>query len=80
MEYFFPDPDAPGVVNKIKEGSEPYFTFVKYVGRKGMKKMINIDTLENRPEATNSQKGEIFIDSTNNLIYRLDETNEKKIG
>ena len=78
MEYFFPDPDATGIVSTIKEGSEPYFTFIKYAGRKGTKKMININTLENRPEATNSQKGEIFIDSTNNLIYRLDETNGTK--
>merc|ERR1711871_1144492 len=31
---FFPDPDATNIVNSIKEGSEPYFTFVKYVGKK----------------------------------------------
>ncbi len=38
---FFPDPTATNIQNSIKTGSEPYFTFVKYAGRKGLKKLIN---------------------------------------
>ena len=80
---FFPDPDATNIVNSIKDGKEPYFTFVKYVGRKGMSKLINFDKTDNRPEASNSFKNQLFVDVSENVLYRLDVSNNSlktKVG
>ena len=64
---FIPDPQNNPAINKVKK---PFFSFTKYVGRKGISSQISIEP--NRGSVTIPKENQIVVQSEDNTIYRYD--------
>ena len=76
---FADDPaDADDPVD-LNDG-ELYFTFVKYVGPRGLDKLISVDASFNSTVTTGYYENQIVVDSSNSEIYLMKDNSWNSIG
>ena len=68
---FIPDPTKNStMLNNVNQNNLPYFTFVKYVGRKGIAKQISV--VQNKTTITNPENNQIAVQTSDNTLHRYD--------
>jgi hypothetical protein len=76
---FVPDPvKSTTMLNAVNENNPPYFTFVKYVGRKGL--VDEIVVKQSKDEIINPQDKQIVIQTSDNTIHRYDSISSEWVG
>lgn len=76
---FVPDPvNSSIMLDAVNQNKLPYFTFVKYVGRKGIAKQISV--VQNKTTITNPENNQIAVQTTDNTIHLYDGANWVGIG
>ncbi len=68
---FIPDPTKNStMLSNVNQNNLPYFTFVKYVGRKGIAKQISV--VQNKTTITNPENNQIVVQTSDNTLHRYD--------
>jgi hypothetical protein len=68
---FIPDPTKNStMLSNVNQNNLPYFTFVKYVGRKGIVKQISV--VQNKTTITNPENNQIAVQTSDNTLHRYD--------
>ena len=62
------------------DGGTLYFTFVKYVGPRGLDKLISVDASFDSTDTTGYYENQIVVDSSNSEIYLLKDGSWNSIG
>ena len=70
--------DEPTSINL--DSGDLYFTFVKYVGPRGLDKLISVDGTFDSTNTTGYYENQIVVDSSNNEIYLLKDGSWNSIG
>jgi alpha-tubulin suppressor-like RCC1 family protein len=76
---FVPDPTKNStMLNNVNENNLPYFTFVKYVGRKGIAKQLAVKN--STSDVSDAEANQIVVQTSDNTIHRYDGSNWVGIG
>ena len=76
---FVPDPvNSSVMLDAVNQNKLPYFTFVKYVGRKGISKQITIS--ENKTNITSPENNQIAVQTSDNKLYRYESSTDNWIN
>ena len=68
---FVPDPiNSLTMLNQVNQNKLPYFTFVKYVGRKGIIKQISI--VQDKTTILNPENNQLVVQKSDDTIHRYD--------
>ena len=68
---FVPDPTKNStMLSNVNQNNLPYFTFVKYIGRKGIAKQISV--VQNKTTITNPENNQIAVQTSDNTLHRYD--------
>ena len=70
---FVPDPiNSLTMLNQVNQNKLPYFTFVKYVGRKGIIKQISI--VQDKTTILNPENNQLVVQKSDDTIHRYDSS------